>query len=74
MASPNEYKVTGSRWRPRRPWRRRGWELDIEGVGVTQSHTRRDAERKVRDYLSLDGHSDAYVAGLAWDWRRHPGP
>jgi len=70
MTSPNTYKVTARRWRPRRPWRRRGWELDIEGVGVTQSHSKGDAERMVRDYLDADGHSDAYDATLAWDWQR----
>lgn len=41
------YNVTATRWE-------HGWELDIEGVGVTQSHTLADAERMVRDYLALD--------------------
>jgi hypothetical protein len=41
------YEVRAKRWA-------RGWELHIEGVGVTQSHTLRDAERMVRDYISLD--------------------
>jgi len=41
------YKVRAKRWA-------RGWELHIDGVGVTQSHTLRDAERMVRDYISLD--------------------
>lgn len=35
------------------------WELHIEGIGVTQTHTLGDAERMVRDYLHLDGHPDA---------------
>lgn len=41
------YKVRARRWE-------RGWELHIEDVGVTQSHTLRDAERMVCDYISLD--------------------
>jgi hypothetical protein len=32
-----------------------GWELHIEGVGVTQSAGVSDAEATVRDYLNLDG-------------------
>ena len=31
-----------------------GWELHIDGVGVTQSRTLRDAERMVRSYISMD--------------------
>ncbi|MDP9241159.1 MAG: hypothetical protein M3O55_11090 [Actinomycetota bacterium] len=34
------------------PWAH-GWELYIEGVGVTLSATLADAERQVRDYISL---------------------
>jgi CRP-like cAMP-binding protein len=41
------YEVRAKRWE-------RGWELHITDVGVTQSHTLRDAERMVRDYISLD--------------------
>ena len=37
----------------------RGWELHIEGVGVTQSHGLNDAERMVRDYLRLDFGAEA---------------
>lgn len=36
----------------------RGWELHVEGVGVTQSRTLAAAEEMVRDYLRLDGHAD----------------
>lgn len=36
-----------------KPWAR-GWELHIDGVGVTQSRSLRDAERMARDYISLD--------------------
>jgi DNA-directed RNA polymerase specialized sigma24 family protein len=41
------YQVTAKRWR-------RGWELHIDGVGVTQSRTLLDAEEMVRDYIALD--------------------
>lgn len=41
------YHVTARRWE-------RGWEFDIDGVGVTQSRTLTGAETMVRDYLSLD--------------------
>lgn len=43
----NTYKVRARRWA-------RGWELHIEGLGVTQSHTLRDAEMMARDYIELD--------------------
>ena len=32
----------------------RGWELHIDGVGVTQSRTLRDAKAMIRDYIALD--------------------
>ncbi len=49
------YSVRAVRWEG-------GWELHIEGVGVTQSHTLRDAERMVRSYLRLVvGVTDAEV-------------
>ncbi len=35
-----------------------GWELHIDGVGVTQSRTLRDAERMVRSYVSMDTGED----------------
>lgn len=41
------YTVRATRWA-------HGWELDIAGVGVTQSRTLADAEMMVRDYLSAD--------------------
>lgn len=41
------YTVRAARWA-------HGWELDIEGVGVTQSHNLAGAEEMVRDYLSAD--------------------
>lgn len=38
------YAVKATRWEG-------GWELHIDGVAVTQSHTLADAEETVRDYL-----------------------
>lgn len=32
----------------------RGWELDINGLGVTQSHTLDAAEAMARDYIATD--------------------
>lgn len=40
-------------YRVTRMWEH-GWELHIDGVGVTQSHNLTGAERMVRDYLRLD--------------------
>ena len=51
------YTVTATRWEG-------GWELNIEGVGVTQAVTLAAAERTVRSYLALDGHDDANTAKL----------
>lgn len=49
------YHATAKRWA-------RGWELHIEGVGVTQSRTLADATRIVRDHLALDlgGQPESY--------------
>jgi hypothetical protein len=41
------YRVRACHWA-------RGWELHIDGVGVTQSHSLADAEGMVRDYIALD--------------------
>lgn len=46
-ADKTTYTVLAKRWK-------RGWELHIEGVGVTQSKTLNDAEEMVRDYIRLD--------------------
>lgn len=40
----NTYTVTARRWK-------HGWELHIDGVGVTQSRTLAGAEQMVRDYV-----------------------
>ena len=45
------YKVTAEHWEG-------GWELHIEGVGVTQSRTLDGADEMIRDYLRLDDHKD----------------
>jgi hypothetical protein len=47
VAVVRTYPVRAKRWA-------RGWELHIDGLGVTQSHTLRDAETMVRDYIELD--------------------
>lgn len=41
----NTYSVIARRWE-------HGWELHIDGVGVTQSTTLADAERMARDYIA----------------------
>jgi len=43
----NTYDVIAKRWD-------RGWELQIAGVGVTQSRRLSEAEGMVRDYIVLD--------------------
>jgi predicted XRE-type DNA-binding protein len=40
------YAVTARRWK-------HGWELHIDGVGVSQSKTLLDAESMVRDYIAI---------------------
>jgi DNA-directed RNA polymerase specialized sigma subunit len=47
VAALSEYVVRATPWA-------HGWELDIPGVGVTQSRNLREAEAMVRDYLNLD--------------------
>ena len=44
IAGTNAYNVTAKRWK-------HGWELHIDGVGVTQSRTLDTAEQMVRDYI-----------------------
>ena len=43
-ADTDTYHVTAKRWK-------HGWELHIDGVGVTQSRTLDTAEQMVRDYI-----------------------
>jgi hypothetical protein len=47
MAAMKTYKVRPKLWE-------RGWELHIDGMGVTQSRSLRDAEGMARDYIALD--------------------
>jgi hypothetical protein len=44
MAAMSTYGVRARRWA-------HGWELHVEGVGVTQSRNLDGAERMVRDYI-----------------------
>jgi hypothetical protein len=44
IAGRTTYNVTAKRWK-------HGWELHIDGVGVTQSRTLDTAEQMVRDYI-----------------------
>jgi hypothetical protein len=49
-----------------------GWELHIEGVGVTQSEGVEDAEAMVRDYLELDGLDRGAPLDITFEFRgRH---
>jgi DNA-directed RNA polymerase specialized sigma24 family protein len=57
MAAVSTYHVAAKRWGAY-------WELHIDGVGVTQSRTLLAAERIVRDYLALDGHTNAATASI----------
>lgn len=51
------YDVKAVRWA-------RGWELHIDGVGVTQCDRLDEADEMVRDYLVLDDYPDAATAGV----------
>jgi hypothetical protein len=51
------YTVTAKRWE-------HGWELHIDGIGVTQSRLPSDAEAMVRDYLAADDVPDAEAADI----------
>jgi DNA-directed RNA polymerase specialized sigma subunit len=48
------YNVTAKRWK-------HGWELHIDGIGVTQSKTLATADQMVRDYIETL--TDADVSG-----------
>jgi hypothetical protein len=47
VAALSTYTVRAKRWD-------RGWELHIDGLGVTQSRSLRDAPKMARDYIALD--------------------
>jgi hypothetical protein len=44
--SNKTYVVEAKRWE-------QGWELHVEGVGVTQAKSLHSAEKRVREYISL---------------------
>ena len=46
LASRTSYEVRAKRWA-------RGWELHVEGVGVTQSKTLVSASKMAREYVSM---------------------
>lgn len=51
------YTVHAKRWK-------HGWELHIDGLGVTQSRSLRDAPKMVRDYIKLDTGTDPGASGV----------
>ena len=50
-----------------RQWRH-GWELHIDGVGVTQARTKDEAERMARDFIALDLDVDPRSFDVTIDW------
>ncbi|HVA60069.1 MAG TPA: hypothetical protein VNG13_05975 [Mycobacteriales bacterium] len=55
----SEYIVRATAWA-------HGWELNIPGVGVTQSRNLREAEAMVRDYINLDlGEAEAITCRVS---------
>lgn len=55
MEPMSTYTVTARRWK-------HGWELHIDGVGVTQSRTLTKAEQQARDYIAtVLGEEDADI-------------
>ncbi len=52
VAPVKTYHVRAKRWE-------HGWELHIEGIGVTQSHTLWDAEDMARDLIARRGNLSA---------------
>ncbi|GAA1635647.1 hypothetical protein GCM10009744_25700 [Kribbella alba] len=56
------HRVTARRWE-------RGWELHVDGVGVTQCGPLADADRMARDYLAteLGGEPESYVVDIHHD-------
>ena len=57
-----DYRVTVKRWD-------RGWELHIDGVGVTQARSLGEADEMVRDYLDImEGDEAAKSAELVYSY------
>jgi hypothetical protein len=72
MAAMSTYSVRARRWA-------HGWELHIDGIGVTQSRNLDGAEQMVRDYIESltgrDASGDVVMIKLeVGDWLtpRHP--
>jgi hypothetical protein len=61
MAAVTTYKVRAVKWDG-------GWELHLEGIGVTQARTLTAAPRMVRSYLELDGHDVPESSADAFEW------
>jgi hypothetical protein len=53
-------------------WAHGLWELEVLGVGVTQSATAEGAEEIVRDYLDCLGFTQADVAPITIAWNGTP--
>ncbi|MEO6881337.1 MAG: antitoxin HicB [Mycobacteriaceae bacterium] len=47
----SKYRVTAMRWG-------RGWELHVDGIGVTQCRTLATAEQQVRDFVATELNRD----------------
>jgi hypothetical protein len=62
------YRVRARRWD-------RGWELHIDGVGVTQSHGLSDAEEMARSYIAMmvDVDTDSFNVVITRAPRRRMG-
>jgi DNA-directed RNA polymerase specialized sigma subunit len=48
------------------------WELDVPGIGITQSTTAGAAEEMVRDYLECLGVAEADTVPISIDWHIAP--
>jgi hypothetical protein len=45
-----------------------GWELHVEGIGVTRARSLTTAPRMVRSYLKVDGHEVPEPGAEAFEW------
>jgi hypothetical protein len=48
------------------------WELEVLGVGLTQSTTVGKAEETVRDYLDCLGIAEAHAVSISFEWQAAP--
>ena len=59
----SDYRVTVKRWD-------RGWELHIDGVGVTQARNLGEADAMVRDYVAImEGDDAAKSAAFVYSYK-----